>query len=279
MFLDAYLDRVLGASQCGVGVDDITAADWILVGHSHFDHLFGAERIAVRTGATVVGSYESVRVLALAGVPERQLIPVSGGERIELDATTSVRVIPSLHACTWSDRAVPDVDEVCLGDLGVPWHERLRRLRERFWPSLAALGNDVRTHLERTRQGDRGDGGVLIYVIETAEGSLLFQDTVGCWSPLLAQEHADVAILAAAGRGNRNGDPVQTSTAAFVAEQAALLQSRRVIPCHHDDWLPGLSVAMNTGPIRRELAIHVPGATLVDLDYISAYPVFAHPHR
>jgi L-ascorbate metabolism protein UlaG (beta-lactamase superfamily) len=275
IFLDAYLDRVPHAAQSGFGIDDVTEAEWILVGHSHFDHLFGAERIAARTGATVVGSYESVRVLAAAGVPEEQMIPVSGGEHIVLDAATSVRVLPGLHSCTWTDRPMPEPDEVCLGDLGVPWHERTRRLRERFWPAIAALGEDVRAHLEYARQGDRGDGGVLIYVIETTEGSLLFQDTVGCWTPLMAQERPDVAILAAAGRGNRNGEPVQTSTAAFVAEQAALLQPKRIVPCHHDDWLPGFSVAIDTGPIHRELAAHAPGSPLVDLGYASAYPLFA----
>lgn len=124
----------------------------------------------MRTGATVVGSYETVRVLAAAGVPEKQLLAVSGSERIELDETTSVRVLPGLHACAWSDRAVPEVDEYCLGDLGVPWHERTRRLTEGFWPALQTLGDDVRTHLEDTVQGDRGDGGVLTYVIETSGG-------------------------------------------------------------------------------------------------------------
>ncbi len=273
VFLDAYLDRVPTAAQSGVGVGDIDQADWILVGHSHFDHLFGAERIAVRTGATVVGSYETVRVLAAAGVPEKQLLAVSGSERIELDETTSVRVLPGLHACAWSDRAVPEVDEHCLGDLGVPWHERTRRLTEGFWPALQTLGDDVCTHLEHTAQGDRGDGGVLTYVIETSGGTLLFQDTVGCWSPLLARERPDVAILAAAGRGNLNGEPVQGSTAGFIAEQTRWLHARRVIPCHHDDWLPGLSTATDTAPIRRELD-ETTGAELIDLDYASAYPLF-----
>lgn len=92
------------------------------------------------------------------------------------------------------------------------WHERTRRLRERFWPARAALGDDVRAHLEHVRQGERGDGGVLVHVTETGEGSLLFQDTVGCWTHLMARERPDVAILAAAGRGNRDGEPIQTST-------------------------------------------------------------------
>ena len=274
VFLDAYLDRAPGAAQSGMGLDDVNEADWILIGHSHFDHLFGAERIAARTGARVIGSYESVRILAGAGVPEKQLIPVSGGERVELSEATRVRVLPSLHACAWSEQSVPDVDQMCLGDLGVAWHERTRRLTERFWPAIEALGADVRAHLRYARQGERGDGGVLTFVIETAAGSLLFQDTVGCWSHLLAQEHPDVAILAAAGRGNRDGEPVQTSTAEFVAEQASWMQPRVVVPCHHDDWLPGLSRPTDTEPIRRELARQAPSTRLVDLSYANPYPIF-----
>ena len=63
VLLDAYLDRVPSAPPVGVGVDDIDRADWILVGHSHFDHVYGAERIAARTGATIIGSYETVRIM------------------------------------------------------------------------------------------------------------------------------------------------------------------------------------------------------------------------
>ena len=41
----------------------IDACDWILVGHSHFDHLWGAERITRNTAARLVGSYETIRVM------------------------------------------------------------------------------------------------------------------------------------------------------------------------------------------------------------------------
>src|SRR5215212_3011798 len=68
VFLDAYIDRAPNAAGAGRSADDIDECDWIVVGHSHFDHLYGAERIAVRTGARVIGSYETVRVLEQAGV-------------------------------------------------------------------------------------------------------------------------------------------------------------------------------------------------------------------
>ena len=72
VFLDAYIDRVPGAAgpKPPQSADDVDRADWIVVGHSHFDHLWGAERIALRTGATIIGSYETVRVMADRGVPE-----------------------------------------------------------------------------------------------------------------------------------------------------------------------------------------------------------------
>src|SRR5215218_444059 len=80
VFLDAYLDRVPGAAgpQPPQAPEDVERADWIVVGHSHFDHLWGAERIARRTGATIVGSYETVRVMAAHDVPTAQLMPVAG---------------------------------------------------------------------------------------------------------------------------------------------------------------------------------------------------------
>jgi L-ascorbate metabolism protein UlaG (beta-lactamase superfamily) len=78
LFLDAYIDRIPGAAGTRLRADDIERADWIVVGHSHFDHLWGAERIAKRTGATIIGSYETVRIMEQEGVKLSQLLPVVG---------------------------------------------------------------------------------------------------------------------------------------------------------------------------------------------------------
>ena len=61
LFLDAYLDRVPDAAPVGLASREVTAADAILVGHSHFDHLHGAQFIAAATGAVIVGSYGNGR--------------------------------------------------------------------------------------------------------------------------------------------------------------------------------------------------------------------------
>ena len=84
IFLDAYIDRAQNAVGPGLSADDVTEADWVLVGHSHFDHLYGAERIVANTDATLVASYESVRLMAEAGIPADRMICVAGGETVDL---------------------------------------------------------------------------------------------------------------------------------------------------------------------------------------------------
>lgn len=276
VMLDAYLDRVPEAAQSGVGVADVAAdmgpQDWILVGHSHFDHLYGAERLAA-SGARIVGSYESVRVMAACGVPEDQLVPVSGGERVRLDDATTVRVLPSLHSCVWSQVPFPDADQVCLGELGGTWQEHQEQLRAMF-AGLPDLGPDVAAHLREASQGERGDGGALVFVVETSEGTLLVQDTAGAWSGLLAAESPDVAVLAAAGRANRDGEPVQGSLAEFVAEETSSLRPRRLVLSHHDAWLPGFASAVDVGPIREAVARAAPDTELCELGYASGFRLF-----
>ena len=79
-----------------------------------------------------------------------------------------------------------------------------------------------------------------------------------------------MAILAAAGRGNIDGQPIQGSLAQFVARGVELLRPRRVVLCHHDDWLPGFSVATDVTPIRREIARVAPRTTLLEPGYLDA---------
>ena len=257
----------------GSRADDIDRADFILVGHSHFDHLWGAERIAPRTGATIIGSYESIRIMAAHGVPEAQLLPVSGGERIQLRPDVFVTVYPSLHSCVWTGPfQQPDV--VCLGDLGVPLHEQKQRFAA-IATSLSNLDPAGRAHYAAGNQGARGDGGALVFLIETPEGSLLYQDTCGHWSGIMRDLRPDVAILAAAGRGNVDGDPVQGTMAQFIAREALFLQPRRVLLGHHDDWLPGFTFQTDVAPIRAALATAVPRTDLVEIGYRSGYELFA----
>ena len=273
IFLDAYLDRVANAQQHALRPEHVERCDWIVVGHSHFDHLYGAERIAKRTGARILGSHETVRVMEAQGVPVAQMIAVAGGERVRLSDDVVVDVYPSQHSCVWSHRAMGPSDEVCIGDLGLTWQEQQERFRA-LGAHFGSLGPDVLRHLQVSAQGPRGDGGALVYHFRSPEGSLFYQDTSGHWSGILRDLRPDVAILAAAGRGNVDGEPIQGSLAQFVARQVDLLRPRRVLLAHHDDWLPGFSRAIDTKPIREELARVRPTAELVETGYAASYPVF-----
>jgi L-ascorbate metabolism protein UlaG (beta-lactamase superfamily) len=75
----------------------IKRADYILVHHSHFDHVMDVPYIAHKTGATVVGHQSTTNLMRACGIPEEKLITVRGGEDYEFGAV-SVKVIPSLHS-------------------------------------------------------------------------------------------------------------------------------------------------------------------------------------
>tara|TARA_Y100001936_G_C16087339_1_gene682809 strand:+ start:45 stop:563 length:519 start_codon:yes stop_codon:yes gene_type:complete len=147
----------------------------------------------------------------------------------------------------------PDV--VCIGDLGVSWQEQQARMADLMSYLMSETTTAVQTHLEDSAPGhsDRGDGGALLYLIESPDGSVLFQDTSGRYDGILGRIRPDVAILAAAGRGNIDGEPIQGSLAEFVAQQVELLNPQKVVFGHHDDWLPGFSIPVNTGPIVEEI--------------------------
>ncbi len=270
IFLDAYIDRADGAAGPGLRADDIAAADWIVVGHAHFDHLYGAERIMANTGATLIGSYESIRVLEQAGVPLDRMICVAGGETIELGDGATVSVYPSQHSCVWSHAEMDQSGDVCLGDLGVTWQEQQKRFADLMQHLQTGMPDGSTAHLVGSLgvHSDRGDGGALIYLFDLPDGTVLYQDTSGHWSGVLRDLRPDVAILAAAGRGNIDGEPIQGSLAQFVGRQVDLLRPGKAVLCHHDNWLPGFSVATDMGPIRDELARVAPRTDLLEPGYV-----------
>ncbi len=275
IFLDAYIDRIDGAAGPldadgnHLTADSIVDCDWLVVGHSHFDHLWGAERIMANTNATLIGSYESVRLMEQAGVPLDRMICVGGGETVDLGAGVTVSVFPSQHSCVWSHGQMDQPDAVCIGDLGVIWQEQRKRF-ESVIELLGSLGDAAAKHLISGSVGhsDRGDGGALVFLFETPDGSVFYQDTSGHWSGVLRDLRPDVALIGAAGRGNIDGEPIQGSLAQFVARQADMLRPAKVILTHHDDWMPGFSIPTETAPIREELGRVVPRTELVEIGYL-----------
>jgi L-ascorbate metabolism protein UlaG (beta-lactamase superfamily) len=77
--------------------EHVHRADYVLVTHSHSDHLLDVPAVAQRTGAVVIGSQGTATIARAEHVPERQIIIVRGGEDLEFGGF-SLRVIPSLHS-------------------------------------------------------------------------------------------------------------------------------------------------------------------------------------
>ena len=75
----------------------ISRADYVLVTHTHYDHVLDVPQIALKKHATVIGTESTVNVMRAYGVPEAQLITVRGGEDYEFHSF-SVKVISSLHS-------------------------------------------------------------------------------------------------------------------------------------------------------------------------------------
>ncbi len=84
--------------QSDTGVIDahIHRADFIVVTHSHGDHLFDVPYIARKTGALVIGTETTANFARANGVPNSQILTVKGGEDLSL-GDISIRVVPSLH--------------------------------------------------------------------------------------------------------------------------------------------------------------------------------------
>jgi hypothetical protein len=86
--------------------------------------------------------------------------------------------------------------------------------------------------------------------------------------------HPDIVLLAAAGRGNVNGEPVQGSLAGFIASEVEMLRPRRVALCHHDNWMPPLTSPTDIEPIKHELARRATGVEFIEMPYLGGYRIF-----
>jgi L-ascorbate metabolism protein UlaG (beta-lactamase superfamily) len=271
LFFDTYVDRPPGLPDVGLSAAAVTDADFLFISHAHFDHLLGADTIALATGATVVGSYEVARLLAANGVPPEQILAVSGGEPVDCGHDVRVRVYPSLHSCLFAAGDQHSGVE-CLGDLGVSAQDRIARV-EATMALIPRLGGSIGEFFAAADPHcSHRDGGQLSYLVETPDGAIFVNGSSGYWTGIVGGLRPDVAILALAGRPNVDGEPHQGSMATFLRRQVELVRPSQVVLCHHDELLPGLP-GVDTGEAIATLARDVDHAALVPTTYSEPVPV------
>src|SRR5579863_5323290 len=69
----------IGVSDEAVIDAHIRKADFILITHTHGDHVLDLPYIARKTGATVIGTGSTINFARASGVPNSQLLAVKGG--------------------------------------------------------------------------------------------------------------------------------------------------------------------------------------------------------
>ncbi|MDF1666552.1 MAG: MBL fold metallo-hydrolase [Planctomycetota bacterium] len=74
----------------------VPKADYILVNHAHYDHSIDAPEIALRTGATVIGSQSVINLCISRGVKKEKTILAKAGARLKL-GTMIVDIAQARH--------------------------------------------------------------------------------------------------------------------------------------------------------------------------------------
>ncbi|KAI5845648.1 hypothetical protein DFP73DRAFT_624314 [Morchella snyderi] len=222
IFLDTWLDRPSMLPQY-LSTSDVAEYDYIFTSHAHFDHLPGADKISLRTRATIVGNGEVINVMRAAGVPPSQLLPIAGGERIPLGTSGVVaHAYPSLHCLMppvdhLSMPKTLDTGTVYLGGQDGCTLDVTRGMAKGFThicnapdETFANAPEGFKAFREwlNDREGNRFsyfDGGQIMYnFVIPYQGTLLWSGHLGAHEGVVKSmwPKPDVVILGVAGRGN-----------------------------------------------------------------------------
>ncbi len=79
-----------------LGAEHISRCDFVLVTHAHYDHLMDVPGVLRHSGATVLGSPNTCRLLAASGVPQEQIRLIAAGDALTL-GDFRVEVLPAEH--------------------------------------------------------------------------------------------------------------------------------------------------------------------------------------
>jgi|YNPBryunderm2012_1023409.scaffolds.fasta_scaffold01468_3 L-ascorbate metabolism protein UlaG (beta-lactamase superfamily) len=94
------LDPFLDDNPVAAKTADQVEADYILISHGHYDHMADAEKIARRTGATIIGCYEICEYFRRRGI--ERVCPMNIGGTCQ-QPFGRVKMTPAWHSSTLPD--------------------------------------------------------------------------------------------------------------------------------------------------------------------------------
>jgi len=210
--------------------------DAVLCGHSHYDHVADAPRIAKLTNARLVGSPSTCAWGRAEGLPENRLVQIPASGALVRFGDIEVRFVPSRHGKVAFGR-VPFGGEV----RGTPrgpgrvWHYRM--------------------------------GGAFGLLIKTPSVSVYHNGSADLVDAELEGESADVLLACLAGRkGTEN----------YVGRLVSALGPKLVIPTHHDAFFAPLERGLHLLPgidvegFVSDVFVRSPGASVITPDYEEA---------
>jgi L-ascorbate metabolism protein UlaG (beta-lactamase superfamily) len=176
--------------------------------HSHFDHALDSPRVALDTGALLVGSMATANIGRGQGLPEASIRVVNPGDSLSF-GKFKVTFIKSAHFPA----------EFGLGDITAPL-------------SFPAKASDMKM------------GEVFALLIEHSGRSVLLQGSAGFNPGALQGKKADVVYLGIGGLASKD----QTFQDTHWRENVASVAARRVVPVHWDNFYFPLDVALVPAP-------------------------------
>jgi L-ascorbate metabolism protein UlaG (beta-lactamase superfamily) len=265
ILIDPYLSRINGPAPPGghsmvgdtrraygwsdIALPDAAAidahiqrADFVLITHTHYDHVLDTPYIALKTRAVVIGTESTENVMRAYRVPEEQLITVRGGEDYEFGAF-SLKVIPSIHS---------SLD-----------HKRY------FSSATAAAGMKAPLTLEQIHP----EGGTLAYLIRFNGHQILVFGGMNYIEREIAGLEPDVAVI---GAGSSRKEIYDYSGRLMRALHSPAL----VLPTHWDNFLAPYSASQQTNldalqSFVKEVVAASPNTKVIVPKYFEAIPLAA----
>lgn len=220
ILIDPYLTRVgfwrfqrglLETDPARVDAVGLDAADAIIVGHSHFDHLLDVPYVAAKTGAVVYGSQSTANVLRAAAIPPEQIIICEGRSVFEV-GPFRVTLVPSQHSRFSLGGKVPFAGAIP-ADCRLPMKASGYRVGDVFSIAVEAHGR-------------------CLYHMGTAD---LVEEAI---------EHDDVDVLLM-------GIVARHATKDYVSRVFRRLKPTVVVPMHYDRFFRALDRPMKLVPFLR----------------------------